>query len=613
MKKRIVALLLSLGLLSALPLPVQAAEFTDLEGHWAAPYLNELADLGYLTGYADGSVKPDRVVTACEAIALLTRLYTPTEDVSAQIHMDYGTFVASYVDPDLSWAYDELELCLATGILSQNELKNLRLTSAIDKELLSVLFVRALQLNEEAEKLNNSGVTLTFADTTDITAAYRGHIAVLLDNKIVNGNNDNQFLPHSQVSRAVMATMLVRSLEYLEAQNKTLWIDNYDATAIDGVFVDYSNGRLVMRDGLGFQRTYTIPAEAKIVTSAGDKVLSASQAGSRVRVQVRDGAVVQVTVFNITGVTVQQAVVKNYSVTNGNRFLYLQDIKTQASSTLILPQDTAVSFADGTSGTAASLTNDMFLTIQKDKSGKVTAVSAASSTRTVDGTISSVTFGSTVNIYLTDDDNSTVQLQLQLNSLPQLWWGNTSISIDRLTAGMDITATVVGTTVQKIVAKDNTEAIRGTLTTMLATSSGTSWTILDGNGISHTLTLSPTATIYHNGQMVLPSTVQAGDTVSVKAVGSVIFSVDLLTSNGSSSRKLTGTILSVDTSKRQITLLNSNQRLVYIHVNDAVTFLNASTGRGIRLSDLKTDQVLTVYGSYTDATNFDAVTVLVEG
>ena len=123
MKKRIVALLLSLGLLLSLPTPVLAAEFTDLEDHWAAPYLNELADLGFLTGYADGTVKPDKIVTACEAIALLTRLYSPTDDVSAQIHEDYGTFVATYVDPELSWAYDELELCLATGILSQNELK----------------------------------------------------------------------------------------------------------------------------------------------------------------------------------------------------------------------------------------------------------------------------------------------------------------------------------------------------------------------------------------------------------------------------------------------------------------------------------------------------------
>lgn len=614
MKKRIIALLLSLGLLFSLPTPVLAAEFTDLENHWAAPYLNELADLGYLTGYEDGTVKPDRIITACEAIALLTRLYSPTEDVSARIHEDYGTFVATYVDPNLSWAYDELELCLATGILSQNELKNLRLTSAIDKELLSVLFVRALQLDDEAKALNDSGVTLTFRDTADITKEYRGHIAVLLDNKIVNGNSDNEFLPHSQVSRAVMATMLVRSLEYLEAQNQTLWIENYDGTVVEGVLLDYSGGRLALRDNLGFQRTYTIPAGAEIVTSNGDKALSASQSGSRVRIQIRDGAIVRVTVYNLTGVTVQQAVVKNYSTTNGNRFLQIIDAKTKETSTLILPQNTKVSFTDGTTGTAASLGTGMFLTIIKDKAGKVTDVTASGSTRTVDGVISSVTFGSTVNVYLTDEDDSTVQISMELNSLPQLLWGSTPISVDRLAAGMEVTVTVVGSEIQKLVAKDTTETIRGTLTTVLATSSGTTWTILDDTGINHTLTLSPSVTIYHNGQLVMASTVQAGDLISVKAVGDTILSVDLLTSHGDSSRKLTGTVLSLNTSKKQLTLLNNvSQRLVYVDVDNSVTILNAATGRTLRLSDLKADQVLTVYGSYTDASTFDAVTILIEG
>lgn len=614
MKKRIVALLLSLGLLSSLPTPVLAAEFTDLEDHWAAPYLNELADLGYLTGYADGTVKPDRIVTACEAIALLTRLYNPSEDVSARIHEDYGTFVATYVDPTLSWAYDELELCLATGILSQNELKNLRLTSAIDKELLSVLFVRALQLNDEAEALNDSGVVLTFKDTTDITRDYRGHIAILLDNKIVNGNDDNEFLPHSQVSRAVMATMLVRSLEYLEAQNQTLWIEEYDGTAVEGMMLDYSGGRLVLRDQMGFQRTYSIPAEAEIVTSTGDKLLSSSQAGSRVRLQMRDGNIVRVTVYNLTGTTVQQAVVKNYSVTNNNRFLQIIDVKTKETSTLILPQTTKVSFTDGTTGTAASIGSGMFLTLIKNKSGSVTDVTASSATRTVDGVISSVTFGSTVNVYITDDDGSTVQISMELDSLPQLLWGSTSISVDRLAVGMEVTVTVVGNDLQKIVAKDTTQTVRGTLTTVLATSSGTTWTILDDTGINHTMTLSPSVTIYHNGQLVMASTVQAGDLVSVKAVGDTILSVDLLTSNGDSSRKLTGTVLSVDTRHGQLTVLNNtSQRLVYVDVDSSVTILNAATGRGLRLSDLKVDQVLTIYGSYTDVSDFDAVTILIEG
>ena len=73
-------------------------------------------------------------------------------------------------------------------------------------------------------------------------------------------------------------------------------------------------------------------------------------------------------------------------------------------------------------------------------------------------------------------------------------------------------------------------------------------------------------------------------------------------------------MLSVDTRDKQLTLLNNvSQRLVYVDVDNSVTILNAATGRTLRLSDLKADQVLTVYGSYTDASTFDAVTILIEG
>lgn len=612
MKKRIVSLLLSLGLFCSLASPVMAVEFTDLEGHWAASYINELADRGYLTGYSDGTVKPDRIITACEAIALLTRLYAPSDYAVEQIHADYGSFVSSYVDPNLSWAYDELELCLATGILSKNELKNLRLTSAIDKELLSVLFVRALQLTDEAVELNQSGVELGFVDANDIAKDYRGHIAVLVEAEIINGNSKNQFLPHSQVSRAVVSTMLVRSLEYLEEHNKTLWIDGYDATVVDGVMLDYSNGDLLLRDSYGFLRTYTIPSTASIVTSAGDKALSAAQSGARVRVQIRDGTVVQVTVYNLSDTTVQQAYLLKNTAVDGNQFLQLQNAQSSEKFSLSLPRETAATLPSGAS-TVAKLQDGMVLTIVRTKSGSVSSISATDATRTVDGVISYVTYGSTVNIFLTDEDGSTVQLVMPLNDLPEILWGTSTISVDRLSAGMNITATAKGATIEKLVVEDTTETIRGTLNTVLATSSGTTWTVVDETGRSHSLTLSPTATITQNGKVILPSAVQAGDTVSIKAMGSSIVAVELLNSTGNSAKKVNGTILSLDTTKKQITLLNSQQRLVYIDVSGTVSYLNGATGQSIRLTDLKVDQAITVYGSYTNTSAFTAATIVLEG
>ena len=169
MKRRILSLLLAVLLTAALPVTALAVNnYTDLTGHWAASYILELSDLGYLTGYTDGTVRPEGIITANEALVLLSRFYDVDAAALELIHDDYGDFVESNVDVTLRWAYDELELCLAAGILSENELRNLRLTAPIEKELLSVLLVRALQKTDEADALVDRGVELDFSDTDEI-------------------------------------------------------------------------------------------------------------------------------------------------------------------------------------------------------------------------------------------------------------------------------------------------------------------------------------------------------------------------------------------------------------------------------------------------------------
>mgnify|MGYP002621556851 CR=1 FL=1 len=49
--------------------------FTDTEHHWAAPFISLLAGLDVIQGYEDGSFRPDRTVTRAEFAAMLVRLF----------------------------------------------------------------------------------------------------------------------------------------------------------------------------------------------------------------------------------------------------------------------------------------------------------------------------------------------------------------------------------------------------------------------------------------------------------------------------------------------------------------------------------------------------------
>ena len=48
--------------------------FTDIDGHWAADNICLAAANGWITGYADGSFKPNRPVTRAETVTMINRV-----------------------------------------------------------------------------------------------------------------------------------------------------------------------------------------------------------------------------------------------------------------------------------------------------------------------------------------------------------------------------------------------------------------------------------------------------------------------------------------------------------------------------------------------------------
>ena len=51
-----------------------ADKFTDISGHWAAEYINRAAEKGWISGYTDGTFKPDAYITRAEAMTLINNV-----------------------------------------------------------------------------------------------------------------------------------------------------------------------------------------------------------------------------------------------------------------------------------------------------------------------------------------------------------------------------------------------------------------------------------------------------------------------------------------------------------------------------------------------------------
>lgn len=85
--------------------PFEDNSFSDIEGHWANQYINSAAEKGWVTGYSDGTFKPDQAITRAEFMTLVNKVLE-RRVLKEDILPEAKQF------PDLSpnaWYYEEVQ------------------------------------------------------------------------------------------------------------------------------------------------------------------------------------------------------------------------------------------------------------------------------------------------------------------------------------------------------------------------------------------------------------------------------------------------------------------------------------------------------------------------
>lgn len=609
MKKKIVSILLVFVLIFSVSVPAWASDYTDLEGHWAQKYMEDLAGRGYLTGYDNGTMRPDNMITACESLVLLSRFYSLSDFQSDTIYSDYADIVTEKVPSSLSWAYKYLTVCLAAGIITENELSSMDLTSKIEKEQLSVFLVRTMQLSDKADEL--SATALTFNDTDKITESYRGDIAELVSIGIIQGDDDNNFNPQSSVTRAVAATMVSRALGYLKTSDISLTIDAYaDFYQTEGIITAASSSGLEISGFDGFVREYTITSSADVTVNKTKKTLSSTYEGCYALVTVKDGVVSAVSIESDSDAKWVQGKIYSVYTSTSTNMLYVKDLESGTDTKYTVPSNAEISQNDSKAALSA-LTKNYFVTL-KLENDKVTEVRAMNTDSELSGSITKIGYGTEVTLKIKDEAGVTYRFLLDISDLPTIKRGDTTISIDRLIVGDEVIVARENCEIASIKVGDNSDKITGELTSITTTAKGTTWILTLDSGTMKTLTVDGSADVYdEEDKAILLSDIEVGDTVSVVVYGSTITEI-YLKSALNSTTKLTGTVLAIDTSNHIITVLNKSSKLIYIDTSHVVKILEPSTGRSLSLSSLKENDSIIAYGSYSTSTKFAAVTIIVE-
>ena len=78
--------------------------FSDLNGHWAQNAIEKLNAAGWVSGYGDGSFRPDAVITRAEVVSIVNRMLERTAD-AGYVQNHRGSLI-QYTDLSSShWAY----------------------------------------------------------------------------------------------------------------------------------------------------------------------------------------------------------------------------------------------------------------------------------------------------------------------------------------------------------------------------------------------------------------------------------------------------------------------------------------------------------------------------
>ena len=79
--------------------------FTDISGHWAEDYINRAAAAGWINGYADGTFRPNAYITRAEAVTLINRMLDRAPDANHLL----ADMVRWPDNPETAWYYADIQ------------------------------------------------------------------------------------------------------------------------------------------------------------------------------------------------------------------------------------------------------------------------------------------------------------------------------------------------------------------------------------------------------------------------------------------------------------------------------------------------------------------------
>ncbi|MDA8336257.1 MAG: S-layer homology domain-containing protein [Peptococcaceae bacterium] len=173
----------------------QPVTLKDITGNWAQVNIEKLVFLGAVTGYPDGTFRPDNNITRAEFVTVLVK--------ALKLAPKAGPIFA---DTQGTWAQSYISTAAAYGIVKGYDATHFGPEDLVTREQMTAMVVRAAKLAPVSGEL-------TFKDAALIDGWAKEDVLIAVKDGIVHGYPDGTFRPQGYATRAEAVTVIASLLK----------------------------------------------------------------------------------------------------------------------------------------------------------------------------------------------------------------------------------------------------------------------------------------------------------------------------------------------------------------------------------------------------------------
>lgn len=222
-----------------------AVEMTDLNNNWAKDTIKQWINHGFISGYEDGTFRPDSKISRAEFIKLINRSMGFNEE---------GDISYKDVNSD-DWFYKDVQIANKAGYITGHSPEVFAPNEPITREQATAILVRIKDL------VSNTDAISKFSDKEKISDWAKGFVGAAVEVEYIKGYTDGTFKATSNLTRAEAVHMLDGVIN-----SKNIIVDKADQEVKDIVV----EGKLIITKALGEANAYIKNVEVdEIVINGG--------------------------------------------------------------------------------------------------------------------------------------------------------------------------------------------------------------------------------------------------------------------------------------------------------------------------------------------------------